>query len=119
MALVNYIKKHYWSNGLIMVFILSSITPIITAYNVEVPLFSYNGSLLGATLYILTACIMILYGYNSLKGKMIKGLVVGGVKCALPSIRDISMSCVVLPYLEQWLLIRRYPLFPMYTPCKT
>ena len=67
MVLVNYIKKHYWSNGLIMVFILSSITPIITAYNIEVPLFSYNGSLFGATLYIVTACIMILYGYNTLK----------------------------------------------------
>lgn len=118
MALVNYIKKHYWSNGLIMVFILSSITPIITAYNVEVPLFSYNGSLFGATLYIFTACIMILHGYNTLKrNNNRRGS--GGGKCALPLTRDISMSCVGLPYLVQWSLIRRYPLLPMYTPCKT
>lgn len=67
MWLYNQIKKIYWNTGLLFILLVFSLIPIITSLNIEVLLFKYYGSLVGAITYILTGCLMIVIGYNSLK----------------------------------------------------
>ena len=72
MWLYNKIKKAYWNRGLLLILLIFSVIPIITSITIEVSLFKYSGSLVGAITYILMGCLMIILGYNSLKHKYYK-----------------------------------------------
>lgn len=72
MWLYNKIKKAYWNRGLLLILLIFSVIPIITSITIEVSLFKYSSSLVGAITYILMGCLMIILGYNSLKHKYYK-----------------------------------------------
>lgn len=72
MRLYNKIKKIYWNTGLLLILLVFSLIPIITSITIEVSLFKYYNSLIGAITYILTGCLMICIGYTSLKRKHCK-----------------------------------------------